>query len=202
MQLSLNEMQVECRKAARGAGLAWGLAEETGRAVAWLAQYGVDALPALLDCLRAVSVEDRSGDPIRGGTEMGDLAGKMGLGGVLSFAEIRQPILFLPFAALSARLINRPVTITHSDGAWLLTPEGADRSVLQEVARRSIVTAVTCRAGDMQPSAQQKSPPGMPRVEIDEAIWQRLQDLAHRTYVPASEQSRLLGAGAGTIDND
>jgi hypothetical protein len=202
MQLSLNEIQVECRKAARGAGLAWGLAEETGRAVAWLAQRGVDALPTLLDCLGAVPVDDWIGDPIRSGIEVADLAGKMASGDVLSFSEIRQPVLFLPFAALSARLISRTVTVIHSDGTWLLSPDGVDRSALQEAARRSVITAVTCRAGDMHSSAQEKSPLQMSRLEIDEAVWQRLQDLAHRTYVPASEQSRLLGAGAGTIDND
>ena len=29
-----------------------------------------------------------------------------------------------------------------------------------------------------------------------------LEELAHQTYVPASEESRLRGAGAGLTDND
>lgn len=33
-------------------------------------------------------------------------------------------------------------------------------------------------------------------------VWDRLQTLAHKSYVPASEASRLAGAGAGLTDND
>jgi len=40
------------------------------------------------------------------------------------------------------------------------------------------------------------------RVNIDEAIWLRLGEYAQRTYAPATEQSRLLGAGAGVVDSD
>ena len=37
---------------------------------------------------------------------------------------------------------------------------------------------------------------------VDETAWATLTALAHRTYVPATEASRLAGAGAGTTDND
>jgi len=33
-------------------------------------------------------------------------------------------------------------------------------------------------------------------------VWQALETLAHQTYVPASEASRKMGAGAGLVDND
>jgi hypothetical protein len=38
-------------------------------------------------------------------------------------------------------------------------------------------------------------------VAPDDA-WRSLQAFEHRTYVPASAQSRLAGAGAGLLDND
>lgn len=34
------------------------------------------------------------------------------------------------------------------------------------------------------------------------ACWPQLEELASRTYVPSSEQSRAAGAGAGLTDND
>ena len=37
---------------------------------------------------------------------------------------------------------------------------------------------------------------------VDPSAHARLQSLAEKTYAPASEQSRLLGAGAGLTDND
>lgn len=39
-------------------------------------------------------------------------------------------------------------------------------------------------------------------MAIDRERWSRLMQFAHRTYVPATERSRLEGAGAGMIDND
>ncbi len=59
----------------------------------------------------------------------------------------------------------------------------------------ALVTAVSaCRAGSAPP------PPG-PR-EISGATWSLLERFAARTYVPATEESRRSGAGAGQIDND
>jgi hypothetical protein len=37
---------------------------------------------------------------------------------------------------------------------------------------------------------------------MNEEIWEALGRFAHRTYVPATEASRLKGAGAGLTDND
>jgi len=39
-------------------------------------------------------------------------------------------------------------------------------------------------------------------VAVTGGLWQDLQRLAARTYVPASETSRLMGAGAGLRDTD
>ncbi|WP_420862490.1 hypothetical protein [Algirhabdus cladophorae] len=40
------------------------------------------------------------------------------------------------------------------------------------------------------------------RVPMDPVLWAHLNKLAAKTYVPASEESRLSGAGAGLSDND
>lgn len=39
-------------------------------------------------------------------------------------------------------------------------------------------------------------------IEVDDGLWCELHSLAARTYVPASMTSRLMGAGAGTKDDD
>lgn len=38
--------------------------------------------------------------------------------------------------------------------------------------------------------------------EVPEALWQKLEHWAAKTYVPATEASRIAGAGAGLTDND
>ncbi|MEO0980892.1 MAG: DUF3726 domain-containing protein, partial [Pseudomonadota bacterium] len=40
------------------------------------------------------------------------------------------------------------------------------------------------------------------RATPDPDSWTRLGVLAHRTYAPATDESRLRGAGAGLSDND
>ena len=44
--------------------------------------------------------------------------------------------------------------------------------------------------------------PNATRAAPDPSAWAALTDLAHRTYAPATEESRRLGAGAGLSDND
>ena len=39
-------------------------------------------------------------------------------------------------------------------------------------------------------------------IEVGDGFWREIQRLAARTYVPASQASRLTGAGAGSSDND
>lgn len=40
------------------------------------------------------------------------------------------------------------------------------------------------------------------RIAMDPTLWAHLNKLAAKTYVPASDASRLSGAGAGLSDND
>ncbi|MEF9603350.1 DUF3726 domain-containing protein, partial [Paracoccus sp. PXZ] len=48
MLLSRNETEALCLKAARGAGMSWGLAEEAAFAAGWLGAHGIDGAGALL----------------------------------------------------------------------------------------------------------------------------------------------------------
>jgi hypothetical protein len=49
MWCSLNEIETEARKAARGSGLAWGSAEEAGKAARFLAAHELDSVPLLIN---------------------------------------------------------------------------------------------------------------------------------------------------------
>ena len=51
MNYSLNEYEALAYKAARGCGLAWGLAEEAGKAVRTLSALGLESAPILLEAL-------------------------------------------------------------------------------------------------------------------------------------------------------
>lgn len=51
-------------------------------------------------------------------------------------------------------------------------------------------------------SAAQGPAPAMEPLDVPERLWRDLGKLAARTYVPATDLSRLMGAGAGLSDND
>ena len=59
MTLSLNEVQAQAFKAARGAGYAWGLAEEAGKATRWLCGHGLDGVALLVELLEAAPDPDQ-----------------------------------------------------------------------------------------------------------------------------------------------
>jgi hypothetical protein len=202
MRPSLNEIEVESRKAARGAGLAWGAAEEAGHAVAWLAERGVNALPALLDILTANRADDMVGDPLAAGMTIADRAQMLAEGEELAYLQVRQPVLILPFMAMAARLAGRSILLQHEDGVWSVRPGREDAGLLAAAVKKSRIVAVKCRAEDL-PLREAVETPTAQRLEIADRTWEGLALLAHRIYVPASEESRRLGAGAGSgIDND
>jgi len=47
-----------------------------------------------------------------------------------------------------------------------------------------------------------QKPTEIVEIFVAPEVWGKLQTLAHKSYVPASEASRLAGAGAGLTDND
>ncbi|MDD9884917.1 MAG: DUF3726 domain-containing protein [Gammaproteobacteria bacterium] len=75
MKVSLNQIEQTARKAARGAGLAWGLADEVGRAMRWLHAYGLNGAALL-----AAHLDGDGGDGFGGGDGL-DSGGPGGPGG-------------------------------------------------------------------------------------------------------------------------
>ena len=51
MTFSLNEIEATAKRAARGAGYSWGLAEEAAKATRWLCARGIDGTRALAELL-------------------------------------------------------------------------------------------------------------------------------------------------------
>ncbi len=218
MRPSMNEIEVESKKAARGGGFSWGMAEEIGHAVAWLARSGIDSVLALLAVLDARSegsamtsdvasaLAGRQTDdiplcPLSLGVALADRADRLAAGQRIACGKVFRPILILPFIAAAAEAIGRPVILDCGFGEWHISPGNIDRERLAMLLHVDVVSGFACRAG------QPISPPANPlsvfsRLEIEPDVWRRLQNYAGRTYVPASAQSRAMGAGAGAIDND
>ena len=119
IHLSLSEIEALCFKAARGAGLSWGEAEEAGWAAAWLARAGLSGPDLLLAWLNDLGALKRPVPapghwrapaaplcPLRTGIALADHAGLAeGPGHApLCVQTVARPPLVLPFVARAAEI--------------------------------------------------------------------------------------------------
>lgn len=217
MTWSLNELDVETKKAIRGAGLSWGVAEEGGKAVRWLAAHGVDPLPALADVLERHDRRERitsafkmpetgrwTADvpicPIALGVALCDHADRLATEGCV-VGPVARPLLLAPFVAAAARILRRPLQL-EADGRKIMLDQRGDPSGDLSTLDASDALEIRCTMIADRASISPVKAASTHGIETDASSWARLASYGQRTYVPASERSRREGAGAGLIDND
>ncbi|MFZ8924098.1 DUF3726 domain-containing protein [Alphaproteobacteria bacterium LSUCC0226] len=208
MSWSLGEIGALSTKAARGCGMDWGLADEAGYAVKWLQRRQLPGIAALCRYLswrqtgEITAWPDVTGDqghycPIATGAAYGD-----GLfGDEVEFSRMRTPLLLIPFIALRADIT--PIAISLETVVFSLSQDGFaysgnDTAILTAASHCRISTKI-----DHMPPLTRISDTDLPRVpETAAACVTVLNSFAKNTYAPATEASRLAGAGAGLSDND
>ena len=175
MRLSCNEIAALAVKAARGAGLPLGHAEDIGRAAVFLAHWGeLDILITALEGEHVVRLPEdgrvRNARAAMIGPTAIDLvqAGE----GTVTLRDVDAP-----------RLIN---ALVEASPAGVVVSEADGELILALDASRPV-----------EDVPSHEGPVDVPQPVVD-----ALGALAARTYVPATEASRLAGAGAGLTDND
>ena len=209
MSWSLGEIAALATKAARGSGMDWGLADEAGYAVKWLQRRqlpGVAALCRYLSWRQAGEItiwpDDTARDghycPIATGAAYGDGV----FGDDVQFARVRTPLLLIPF--ISLRAANTPVCLSMENAVFVLTQDKLgfsknDTAILMDSSACQIYAA----SDDELPAMITMANDAIPRVPVTaSACITVLNSFAKNTYAPATESSRLAGAGAGLNDND
>ena len=209
MSWSLGEIGALATKAARGSGMDWGLADEAGYAVKWLQRRqlpGVAALCRYLSWRQAGDItiwpDDTASDghycPIATGAAYGDGM----FGDEVQFARVRTPLLLIPFIAL--RATNSPVCLSMGNAVFTVTQDKFgfsrnDTAILMDASACQIYAA----SDDELPEMISIANAAIPRVPVTaSACITVLNGFAKNTYAPATEASRLAGAGAGLNDND
>ena len=215
---SLGESLSLAQKAARGAGLPWGVADECGRAARWLVAKRLPLFP-LADVLEShgtggnVCGPDPDSFPLRG-TEAGKLLCPL-LAGALLCDEARLlsrdggelrgvafPVLLSPFVSRAAEEVGCAFCLRWPGAEVVLSPDGGC------VARGGELLADSAERAEVVPAKETPDGEGgeggdvVPLFpESDGGVWERLEELAGRTYVPSGEQSRARGAGPGEEDD-
>jgi len=185
MSWSLGEIQALTTKAARGAGFPWGVADEAGWAVRWLASCG---LPGAKAMAKVLENPDRDTCPLTLGIAVAD-AQQLDL---LNGKSLTQPLIIMPFLGRAAGLDQ--VCVQIEDLTFNVAKNGTD--LAYDLPKQAQLNVAKVPHG-------LQSTPRKHRIEtIANDALATLQDLAQRTYAPATEASRISGAGAGLTDND
>lgn len=212
MNHSLNEIESMSKLAARGAGYSWGLAEEAAKAARWLSYNDLDGCRALANVLKQfdgselsdrtpqVGIDTWTGKherqcPIIAGALLSDSANLLD-GRDIRIIGLIQPNMLLFFASLAAKRRGGSVSLTWP-GAFAITD--GQGTVITDTDSIS-----TNQDGVLVQFANEKVATNelQTRAEPEPEAWKALTIFAARTYAPATEQSRLTGAGAGLSDND
>jgi len=214
MSFSLNEVEATAKRATRGAGYSWGLAEEASKATRWLCANGFDGagtLARLLDQTDAVPKEDLSVQsiaadwtsstgqicPLIAGATLADSAAQMGAQGVVMH-NVLHPAFVLPFAAAAAKSVNHALSVNWDGQAIVCDATGLCDADAEMASTTPVAKHLTVTLG----GSVQSPLPKVTRATPNATDWAVLNRFAHRTFAPATDASRLLGAGAGVSDND
>lgn len=215
MNYSLNEIEALAKKAARGAGYSWGIAEEAGKAVRWLHQYNQDGCTALCGLLRKIDgselhqhypdatsvrssekwhAQDRLMCPLMSGAVLSDRALILGQSRLV-LCNLLAPTLLFYFAS---RLVQQHVavlSITWSGGKAVI---GINIFHVEGILPEAVEALTIDFIGDTDYATSIVKTRALPNQSALACI----EQFAQRTYAPASEASRIRGAGAGLSDND
>lgn len=216
---SLNEVEVYGRRAARGAGLPWGLAEEAGKASRWLAERGLPGVELLVRLLTANdgrAYADMapviSGDlwcaatgdlcPLCCGAALSDRIDVLECGENISLSAVAYPLLLAPFLHRPWRSEDASCELRWPDVCVSIFSSGVDIECADDSSPFSEREEVVEVSGGGNRNTRPSRRPRVAGVRTPRSVWDALDALAKRTYVPASEESRTRGAGAGRTDND
>jgi len=218
---SVNETASRARLAAKGVGYSWGLADEVSFSVVWLSQRQVPAMALLAGLLshiktpqdvQAATPQTIGGAlisnndwlcPIISGCALSDWYQSLNVQEPLMVQRIRYPFLFVPFVAQLAKRSGKALVVEFgaqtiaTDGDNVLCPD-------EKLLRAEFADLLICRVA--KANELDFTNPELVncanRVSVEKRHWQTLDEYAKKTYAPATESSRLSGAGAGVTDND
>ena len=201
---SLNEIEHSARKGAAALGWPYGLAEEVGRAAVWAAQHGSDSIHSLLDMVEAERPAperpvDQGMAVFERATVSSVVAGfdllAAGVHGEVRFRLVQFP---LGAAALGGGMATAYMTgFKLQSGNWTAEVEAGRCRFLGSHDPE----ALHCLKITRRPSSGCRQPQN-DGIDLDPAVWSRLEEIAARSLVPATRVSRETGAGAGLVDPD
>jgi len=201
---SLSEIETVSKRSSRAAGFSWGIAEEVGKNIRMLEQFGLSGVKNLNYYFRArnkknfekinlINNENKISKiefcPIIAGLNFLDQVRSLEILNEIKFEKIAYPLLFLPFASRASEVIGKKLELKIDSRIFLLNYNNSIYSNSLNEGVVEIGNSVLIKFKENKDS-------------FEENEWKELYKLSENTFVEESDSLKEGGAGAGLTDND
>ena len=201
---TLSEIDTTSKRATRGAGFSWGIAEEVGKNMRLIELFGLPGVKNLNKFLKDYKekefhkitlISDTNNAnkypfcPIILGTNFIDQVNLLDKKINIEVSNVAFPILFLPFVSRASEIIGKKIFLKFEEKEFLLN---LNQSIFSNYLKNEILEV--CSKISISFVENQNS--------FNENEWKELYKLSEDTFVEESESLKIGAAGAGLTDND
>ena len=201
---TLSEIDTTSKRAARGAGFSWGIAEEIGKNMRLLELYGLPGIKNLNKFLKdykekqfqKITLISETNNfnkypfcPIILGTNFIDQVNLLDKKNNIQISNVAFPILFLPFVSRASEIIGKKIFLKIEEKEFLLN---LNQSIYSNYLKNEVLEI--CNTINISFIENNNS--------FNENEWKELYKLSEDTFVEETESLKIGAAGAGLTDND
>ena len=201
---SLSEIETVSKRSSRAAGFSWGIAEEVGKNIRILEQFGLGGIKNLNYYFRIIKnknfeklhliknenkISKKEFCPIIAGLSFLDQVRSLEVLKEIKFEKIAYPLLFLPFISRASEVIGKKLELKIDNRVFLLNFNNSIYSNSLNEGVVEIGNSVLIKFKENKDSFEDKE-------------WKELYRLSENTFVEESDSLKEGGAGAGLTDND
>ena len=201
---TLSEIDTPSKRATRGAGFSWGVAEEVGKNMRLLELFGLSGIKNLNKYLKdyknkqfqKISLISDINEankypfcPIILGTNFIDQVKLLDKKNNIQISNVAFPLLFLPFVSRASEIIGKRIFLKIEEKEFLLN---LNQSIYSNYLKNEILES--CNTVNISFLENNNL--------FNENEWNELYKLSEDTFVEETESLKIGAAGAGLIDND
>ena len=201
---TLSEIDTTSKRATRGAGFSWGIAEEVGKNMRLLELYGLPGIKNLNKFLKdykekqfqkitLISETNYASKnpfcPITLGTNFIDQVNLLDKKLNIQISNLAFPILFIPFVSRASEIVGKKIFLKVDDKEFLFN---LNQSIYSNYLKNEILE--NCNNINISFLENNNS--------FNEDEWKELYKLSEDTFVEETESLKTGAAGAGLTDND
>ncbi len=200
---SFSEIDTVTKRASKGVGFSWGVAEEVGKNIKLLEMFGLPGLKNLNDYFNSLKIQKFQNltfishlnqskipyCPIISGVSFLDQVNELKELINIKIENMSYPILFLPFLSRASEVVGKRISFKFDQNIFLLNFNQNIYSnyFSNKVFKNAKVTEINFIEN-------------YNTFNLEE--WDNLYKLSTNTFVEESEELKKSAAGAGLTDND